>query len=107
MTFDLTRRNALAGLFLLAAPAIIHTPGLLMPVRDRLADADDIREWLLRDTLKKRDAAVREIERIRSAGGPSKRVADASVGTAELRGMRELSLKGSLPVPYPKLSTFV
>ena len=32
--FDLTRRNVLAGLLVsMAAPAIIRSPGLLMPVR--------------------------------------------------------------------------
>jgi hypothetical protein len=35
--FDLTRRNVLAGLLVsMAAPAIIRSPGLLMPIRSRL-----------------------------------------------------------------------
>jgi hypothetical protein len=46
MTVDLTRRDILAGLLVsIAAPAIIRTPGLLMPVRDRtLRRADFIAE---------------------------------------------------------------
>ncbi len=65
---DLGRRDILAGLLVaLAAPAIIRTPGLLMPVRAQLADADDVRKWLRRDTLRKTEAAVREILRLRGA----------------------------------------
>jgi hypothetical protein len=46
MTFDLDRRAILAGLLVsIAAPAIIRTPGLLMPVRDRtVLSAKDL-EW--------------------------------------------------------------
>jgi hypothetical protein len=36
MTMDLTRRGIVSGLFVsMAAPAIVRTPGLLMPVRNR------------------------------------------------------------------------
>src|SRR5258706_15933985 len=46
MTLDLTRRDVLAGLLVsIAAPAIIRSPGVLMPVRDRtLSRADFIAE---------------------------------------------------------------
>ncbi len=60
-----SRRGVIAGL--VAAPFVIRTAGLLMPVRAQLADADDVREWLRQDTLRKTEAAVREILRLRGA----------------------------------------
>jgi hypothetical protein len=62
----LTRREAFLGLTVIAAPFVIRTPGLVMPVRARLSRAEEITEWLQQDSKRKLEAAVREIERLRA-----------------------------------------
>ncbi|MGA7325767.1 MAG: hypothetical protein WBX25_15085 [Rhodomicrobium sp.] len=61
----ISRRQALLGLTMMAAPFVIRTPGILMPVRDRTFD---VREAILRD-LRKQRKAVRAIEEMRRKAG--------------------------------------
>ena len=49
MPLDLSRRNILTGLAtgLFCAPAIIRTPGLLMPIKAFVAEPDRFSVWVV------------------------------------------------------------